>query len=130
MGSTRPRSVISPVMARSLCTAMPERAETMEVAMATPAEGPSLGVAPSGTWTWMSFLANMVGVMPKLAARDCTYDLAACTDSRMTSPNLPVMVILPLPGTITASTASNSPPTSVQASPVVTPTRSSSSTSP
>ncbi len=33
------------------CTGMPVRAETIAVTMATPADGPSLGVAPSGTWT-------------------------------------------------------------------------------
>ena len=27
----------------------------MAVVMAIPAEGPSLGTAPSGKWTWMSF---------------------------------------------------------------------------
>ena len=29
-------------------------AETMAVAIATPALGPSLGIAPAGTWTWTS----------------------------------------------------------------------------
>ena len=29
-------------------------AEAIAVAMVMPAEGPSLGVAPSGTWIWMS----------------------------------------------------------------------------
>jgi hypothetical protein len=33
---------------------MPVITETIAVAMATPAEGPSFGVAPSGTCTWMS----------------------------------------------------------------------------
>ena len=46
---------------------------------------------------------------------------AACTDSFITSPSLPVAVTLPLPGSVTASMVSSSPPTSVQASPVVTP---------
>src|SRR6516162_998301 len=50
IGSTRPRSVISPVIA-------------------TPADGPSFGVAPSGTCTWMSFLSNRGGSMPKATAR-------------------------------------------------------------
>ena len=55
MGSTRPRRVTSPVMATSPRTGMPVRAETMAVVMVMPAEGPSLGTAPSGKWTWMSF---------------------------------------------------------------------------
>jgi hypothetical protein len=37
------------------------------VTIATPADGPSLGVAPSGTWTWMSRLSNSGGLMPKLS---------------------------------------------------------------
>src|SRR5215831_20960190 len=35
--------------------------ETIAVAMATPAEGPSFGVAPSGTCTWMSRMSNKGG---------------------------------------------------------------------
>src|SRR5277367_2302838 len=46
IGRTRPRSVISPVMAMSRRTGMPVSIETMTVAMPTPAEGPSFGVAP------------------------------------------------------------------------------------
>ena len=55
MGSTRPRKVTSPVMAISRRTGAPVRADTMAVVMAMPAEGPSLGTAPSGKWTWISF---------------------------------------------------------------------------
>ena len=50
MGSTRPRSVISPVMATFWRTGMPVSAETSAVVIVTPALGPSLGTAPSGTW--------------------------------------------------------------------------------
>ena len=50
-GSTRPRSVISPVMARWSRTLRWVSAEAIEVTMVMPAEGPSLGVAPSGTCT-------------------------------------------------------------------------------
>jgi hypothetical protein len=49
LSHTRPRNVISPVMARSRRTGIPVITETMAVTMATPAEGPSFGVAPSGT---------------------------------------------------------------------------------
>src|SRR3954465_11759874 len=48
IGSTRPRSVISPVIATSLRTGMPVSADTIAVAIVTPAEGPSLGMAPAG----------------------------------------------------------------------------------
>ena len=72
IGNTRPRRVISPVMAISRRTGMPVRMETMVVAMAMPADGPSLGVAPSGTWTWMSRFSNTVGLMPKVIERERT----------------------------------------------------------
>ena len=54
IGSTSPRSVISPVMATSQRTGMPVSTETSAVVMAMPALGPSLGVAPSGRWMCMS----------------------------------------------------------------------------
>ena len=72
IGSTRPRNVTSPVMAMSRCTGMPVIVEMMAVAMAMPADGPSFGVAPSGTWTWMSRRSNSGGSMPKSTARDLT----------------------------------------------------------
>jgi len=46
---------------------------------------------------------------------------AACTDSFITSPSLPVVLTWPLPGTVTLSIVSSSPPTSVQARPVTAP---------
>ena len=51
MGSTLPRSVISPVMAMSRRTGILVSALASAVAMVMPAEGPSLGMAPSGTCT-------------------------------------------------------------------------------
>jgi hypothetical protein len=56
-------------MATSRRTGMPVITETIAVAMATPAEGPSFGVAPSGTCTWMSRWSNKGGLMPKATAR-------------------------------------------------------------
>ena len=47
-GRTLPRNVISPVMATSWRTGCPVSADAMAVAMVIPAEGPSLGIAPSG----------------------------------------------------------------------------------
>ena len=61
MGITRPRREISPVMATSRLTGLPVSTDTIDVIMATPADGPSLGVAPSGTWTWISLRLNIVG---------------------------------------------------------------------
>ena len=43
-------------MAMSWRTGVPVRADTMAVQTVMPAEGPSLGTAPSGKWTWMSLV--------------------------------------------------------------------------
>ena len=48
-GRTLPRSVISPVMASLSRSFLCVRADANDVAIVIPAEGPSLGVAPSGT---------------------------------------------------------------------------------
>jgi hypothetical protein len=48
-GSTFPRRVISPVMATSGRPARPVMSEANDVTMATPADGPSFGIAPAGT---------------------------------------------------------------------------------
>ena len=61
-GRTSPRRLISPVMAVSLRTVRPVRSETSAVNMATPALGPSFGVAPAGTWMWMSLFSNRRGI--------------------------------------------------------------------
>ncbi len=57
MGSTRPCSVISPVMAMSCAMGSSHSADVTAVAMAIPADGPSFGTAPSGAWMWISFFA-------------------------------------------------------------------------
>ena len=49
--------------------------------------------------------------------------MAAWIDSFITSPNEPVKVNLPLPTTEAVSMVSKSPPTSVHARPVTSPTR-------
>src|SRR6185503_16872110 len=72
MGNTLPRRVISPVMATSRRTGCLVRADTSAVAMVIPAEGPSLGMAPSGTWMWMSILRLNPGARPSLSARERT----------------------------------------------------------
>ena len=69
-GSTRPRRLISPVIAVSLLTVRPVSSETSAVNIATPAEGPSFGIAPAGTWTWMSLFSNSFGSIPS-ADRAC-----------------------------------------------------------
>jgi hypothetical protein len=79
--------VISPVIARSSRTGVPVRSEVSAVASVMPADGPSFGTAPAGTWTWMSLSAKTFGSMPRAVARARTYDIAACTDSFITSPS-------------------------------------------
>ena len=49
IGKTIPLNVISPVIATFLFTGISVIAETIDVTIAIPADGPSLGVAPSGT---------------------------------------------------------------------------------
>mgnify|MGYP007043255864 CR=1 FL=1 len=65
---TRPRRVISPVMQMSPRTVFPVSAEMSAVTSVTPAEGPSLGVAPAGTWIWMSVCSAKSGAMPSSSA--------------------------------------------------------------
>ena len=48
-GNTFPLKVISPVMANLLFTLFPVKEEVKAENMVIPAEGPSFGVAPSGT---------------------------------------------------------------------------------
>ena len=61
--------------------------------------------------------------------RDRTYEYAASTDSRITSPSWPVTVSRPVPGILSASISISSPPFGVQARPVTTPTSGSCSVS-
>jgi len=53
MGNTSPVSVISPVMAIRR-TGRFRASESRAEAIVIPAEGPSLGVAPAGTWRWIN----------------------------------------------------------------------------
>ena len=60
IGRTCPVSVISPVIATLSRTGRAVMSDTSAVAMVMPALGPSFGIAPAGTWTWMSCSANHV----------------------------------------------------------------------
>jgi hypothetical protein len=46
----RPDRVISPVIATSPRTGRPEQRDASAVTIVTPADGPSFGIAPAGTW--------------------------------------------------------------------------------
>ena len=72
IGSTLPRSVISPVIATSVRTGTRASADTRAVASVMPADGPSLGIAPSGTWMWTSVLRLKSFGMPYSSAFERT----------------------------------------------------------
>ena len=92
IGSTRPRSEISPVIATSLAPACRSAATPIARNIATPAHGPSFGVAPAGTWIWRSILSSVCPVESVFATVS-----AACADSFITSPSWPVRISLPCP---------------------------------
>ena len=70
IGRTFPRRVISPVIATSFLTGLFVRADKTDVAIVIPADGPSFGTAPSGTWMWMSVLDLKFGSSLKSSAFD------------------------------------------------------------
>src|SRR2546425_11227862 len=121
IGSTRPRRVSSPVIAMSLRAGRRHSSDARAVAIAIPAEGPSLGTAPAGPCRCTSVSVYASCGMPIAAARARSRLHAACADSFITSPSWPVRVICPRPGIWIASTNMMSPPTGVHASPVATP---------
>lgn len=101
IGSTSPWSVTSPVIATSARTVRPVRSETSAVTIVTPALGPSLGIAPAGTWMWRSWVANQSSGRSPAWPR--TQESAAWADSFITSPSWPVIVSRPVPGIAPAS---------------------------
>ena len=119
IGSTRPCSVTSPVMPTPARTARPVSKLTNAVVIVMPADGPSLGIAPAGTWRWKRRCVRS-GSMPNSVACARTYDSAICADSFITSPSCPVS-ISPSPSIVLASMNSTSPPEPVTAKPVATP---------
>ena len=102
----------------------------MAVTMVMPAEGPSLGMAPAGTWMCMVFFSNCSRSMPRRLALARIQESPARADSRITSPSWPVRMKSSLPSMRVTSTATTSPPTSVTTRPVAAPTWSSGSSSP
>ena len=70
---------------------------------------------------WRSVAFISASTIRSARARERTYEHAASTDSRMTSPSWPVTVNLPLPGMRSASIVISSPPAAVHARPVTVP---------
>src|SRR6266702_735428 len=102
-GSTRPARVISPVMATRGRTARPVSSDTIAVTRVMPAEGPSLGMAPSGTWRCRSTRSKNESSMPSCRAWARTQERAVCALSFMTSPSWPVRLRPFLPNIWVAS---------------------------
>ena len=98
--------------------------DAMAVIIVTPADGPSLGMAPAGMWTWISLPASSAGWMPTSAPCERVHERAIRADSRMTSPSWPVRTRRspgPSACVALASTNRTSPPAPVTARPVATP---------
>lgn len=55
---TFPLKEISPVIAKLFFIGLFIAKEIKDEVIATPAEGPSLGIAPSGAWIWISFYSR------------------------------------------------------------------------
>ena len=97
-GVILPRSVISPVMASFFAHFLPVNEDAREVSIVIPAEGPSFGMAPSGTCMWTSCPVIVSGSMPRRSAwlfeilegYDCRFlhDVAeiACEGQNLTFP--------------------------------------------
>ena len=87
IGSTRPVSDTSPVIATSDRTGRPDSSDASAVVMVTPADGPSFGTAPAGTCTWTPCSASVVTGTSNSEPCDRRYDSAICADSFITSPS-------------------------------------------
>ena len=86
-----------------------------------PADGPSFGVAPSGTWIWISQFSKAEKSILKDEQLDLRYWSAIVALSFITLPRLPVIDIFPFPLLKIDSINKISPPTFVHAKPVTTP---------
>ena len=105
--------MISPVIATSERQDRPVSKLARAVTIATPAEGPSFGTAPAGTWMWMSVFPKRSSETPNCEAWLLMRLRAACADSFITSPICPVRRSWPLPSKPAASTKMISPPIGV-----------------
>ena len=123
-GSTRPESVISPVIATSSRVGSFLIADRIAVAIVTPAGRAVLGMAPAGTWMCRSRWDMKSSGMPSAWLFARMWLSAARADSCITSPSWPVRITCwAPPSSSVASTNSTSPPASVHATPVATPGR-------
>ena len=94
-------------------------AETIAVQIVMPADGPSFGTAPSGKWTWISFVLIKIRVdaqLPVHGVRMIAHGRHGTTPSsrRRDCRSAPACRV---PSTTLTSTSSVSPPTAVHARP-------------
>ena len=122
IGRTLPPSATSPVIATSERTLRPVSRLTRAVVIVTPAEGPSLGMAPAGKWTCSRLPVGKA--TPSRSACEDTSERTIVADSFITSPSWPVRTASPSPSMRAVSTNNTSPPAPVTASPVAMPGRS------
>ena len=120
-GSTCPRKVISPLIAKYFLTFLCVNAEAKAVSIVIPALGPSFFIAPCGTCTWTFHFSKRSGVSPNFTECAFKYSSAMIALSFITSPKFPVRVNFPFPGVSDVSINKMSPPVGVQARPVTTP---------
>ena len=103
----------------------PFKSDKSTTTIVMPAEGPSLGVAPSGICKWIVFfLKYSTSFMLCFSAYARTQLIAMAADSFITSPICPVKLKPSFPGMLSASKSSVSPPILVHASPIAVPGRS------
>ena len=114
-------------MAKFFFTFLWVSTEKIEVSIAIPALGPSLGVAPSGMCICILYCSKIRVSKPNCWACDLIYSKAIVADSFITVPIFPVIERSPLPLEKADSIKRISPPTLVHANPVTTPATSLSS---
>jgi len=74
-------------MAMSPRTGRRVSSDASAVAIVTPADGPSFGIAPEGTCRWSSAFLKKSGSAPNAAAWARNHESAARADSFITSPS-------------------------------------------
>ena len=80
---------------------------TSAVAIVTPADGPSFGIAPAGTWMCTSIDPSLSAGMLRVSAWVAAYVSAARALSFITSPSWPVRMSDRLPHPLTCTLASS-----------------------
>ncbi len=122
IGRTFPIIVISPVMARSLRTGRPVRAETMPVTMVIPADGPSFGTPMKVARTATSKFWRQSSAMPTTSCFALMYWAAASMLSLITRCIDPSGTIRPVPFVACISKRRRHPWSPATASPITSPT--------